>query len=254
MAAPPITDEQWDKIKLALIAHPNNLTKAAKAAGVSRPVVTRALREGWPDTLPPRPPLGAALSEEKLATRAALSEDLHEIARKRAEEEALRAIVEADKARQEAVDSRRTEAKMVRGQRGNVVALMGSLGRVLKALVEDARKLEDVIKAGVDPATKVAFTVTERMRHLDKIGRLVKQNGEAMRDVLVAERLLLGEPGEILGIKNMDAMTDEEAIRELELAGQSAARHRERMQRRQAIGLRAVPHDRANGNGHDSAE
>ena len=47
------------------------------------------------------------------------------------------------------------------------------------------------------------------------------------------ERLLLGEPTEIIGVKGVGDFTEDEAIRELELGAQTAHRMRERKARRE---------------------
>ena len=116
------------------------------------------------------------------------------------------------------------------------MAVPGTTGRILRGALEMAPSLEKSIREGKDIDGR-ELTVRERIEALWKLARVVKQSSEASFDVIRAERLLLGEPTEILGLKrDLDNLTEDDAIRELEEAGAMAAR----MRRRRDLRLRLV--------------
>jgi len=234
-----LPQETWDRL-VALFRGVDtpNFTAAARELGISVPTVRRAYRSGYPNASPPRPPIETILNEEKIAARAAMAGTIEDEARRRALEETARARREAEKARQDAVEARRQEAQMVRSQRGNILALIGISGTVLRG----ALKLADTIRTELEGAAagESKMTIEQKMVILTRTGLLTQRIAAAAGDVVKMERLLLGEPTEILAHKDLKEVDFDAAIAELERSAEVAKRIRERRSRKEAFKLRLV--------------
>jgi hypothetical protein len=229
-----ISKDKWDLMLISFRDNPGKVATAARAASVARETAHRAWNRGWEkDRIPA---IKGIIADEERAARAALEENTRANERARAEAELVRGYEDAEKARQDVIRNRKQEADMVRGERGNVIALIGTTGRILRGALDMAPGLERQIREGKDIDGR-PLMVRERIEALWKLARVVKQSSEAACDVIRAERLLLGEPTEILGIKkDLDSLTMDDAIRELEEAGEMAAR----MRRRKDLKLRIL--------------
>lgn len=238
MAHPVIEAKVWEALLAAWREDPGNLSKAARAAGTSRPTARKALLEGYPNADPPRRPIAEIVAEEKAAARAQLQGTIEDEARRAALEDAARKRAEAEKARADAVEARRQEAQMVRSQRGNILALIGIGGTILRG----ALKLGDSIRKELEDAASGAskMTLEQKMVVLTRTGLLTQRIASAAGDVVKMERLLLGEPTEILGHKDLGTVGFDEAIRELENAAQVANRIKERRARREQFKLKLI--------------
>jgi hypothetical protein len=238
VAAPVIEAKVWDLLLAAWREDPGNLSKAARAAGVSRPTARKALLEGYPGADPPRRAIKDIVDEEKAAARAALQGTIEDSARRHALEDAARKRAEAEKARADAVEARRQEASMVRSQRGNILALIGIGGTILRG----ALKLGDSIRKDLEDAASGAkeMSLEQKMVVLTRTGLLTQRIASAAGDVVKMERLLLGEPTEILGHKDLGSVGFDEAIRELENAAGVAERIKARRARREDFKLKLI--------------
>ena len=116
-------------------------------------------------------------------------------------------------------------------QRGNLVALIGITGTVLRGAIKRAQYLEDALANGVDPATGDKLTLKEQVDLLWKVNRIVRQTAATTTEVIRMERLLLGEPTEIVGSMGLAHVTEEQAIEEIEEAYEAAQRVRARRER-----------------------
>lgn len=234
-----LPQETWDRLVAFLRGCDTpNFAAAARECGCSVPTVRRAYRQGYPGADPPRPPIETILNEEKIAARAAMSGTIEDEARRRALEETARQRREAEKARQDAVEARRQEAQMVRSQRGNILALIGISGTVLRG----ALKLADTIRTELEDAAAgtAKMSIEQKMVILTRTGLLTQRIAAAAGDVVKMERLLLGEPTEILAHKDLTEVDFDSAIAELERGAEVAKRIRERQERKKAFKLRLV--------------
>lgn len=222
MATSGITVEQWDLLLESFREEPGGISKASRAAGVSRPTARKAWNEGLPYLK--REPIKSIVGEEQVAARAGVTDAVKAAAQEQTAEQAERSYREAEKARQDVIRARRQEGEMVRAQRGNLVALIGVTGTLLRGSIKQARDLENALASGKDPATGKKLTVREKVSIMWQINRIVRQTAEASADVIKMERLLLGEPTEIVGTMNMGDMTEEQAIADIREAYEAAMR------------------------------
>lgn len=163
------------------------------------------------------------IAEEQIAARAGANDAIEAASKEHTEAQAERARQEADKARQDVIRARRQEGEMVRAQRGNLTALIGVTGQLLRGAIKRARDLEQLIESGIDTDGK-KLTVKDQIDMLWKINRIVRQSAESTHDVIKMERLLLGEPTEIVGIANLENMTIEQALDDIREAYEAAER------------------------------
>lgn len=225
-----ISEEQWERLVVAYRDTappvPGAHTAAAQAAGVSRKSAARIWKRGAPYMN--KPPIQELVLEEQTAARAGATDAIVAAAKEQTAEQAERQYREAEKARQDVIRARRQEGEMVRAQRGNLVALIGVTGTLLRGAIKQARDLETALATGKDPATKKALTIRDKVSILWQINRIVRQTAEASSDVIKMERLLLGEPTEIVGTMNLGDMTEEQAYAEIREAYEAAERHARR--------------------------
>lgn len=231
-----ITADQWDRMLGSFREVPGGVSRAAAAGGVSRPTASKAWNHGMHYLEGRSKPIKEIVETEQRAARAAALDAKAEAARKHQAREADRAWEEAEKARQDVIKARRQEADMVRAERSNVIALIGVTGQVLRGAIKSAKDLERMIESGYDVVGVDAdgkeirrrLSVKERVEVLWKVGRIVRQAANAGMEVVRMERLLLGEPTEIVGMVDLDAISEEEAIRDIEAAYEAAQRVKER--------------------------
>jgi hypothetical protein len=221
-----ITEEQWDKLldSFRESAPPvrSAATAAAKAAGVSRKTAVKAWGSGV--AYLGKEPIRDTILEEQMAARAGATDALEAAAREQTQAQADRAYAEAEKARADVIRARRQEGEMVRAQRGNLVAMIGITGTILRGAIKQARELEKALATGKDPATGKALTIREKITVLWQVNRIVAQTANASSDVIKMERLLLGEPTEIVGHMDLGDMTEEQALADIFEAYQAAQR------------------------------
>jgi hypothetical protein len=245
-----ITVETWALLYEAFLEDDTNISRAARLAKVSAPTARKALRKGF-DYLE-KPPIAILIAERRREVRGALEEEAEKriVAKQadHAETELERQYRDAEKARRDAIKSRRQEAEIARGERANVMALIGTTGVILGGAMKSARDIERALREGIDPNVLVKdpttgrmvprkLTIVERVRLLESVGRLVRIAGETAKDVVHVERLLLGEPTDIVGVRRLEELTEDDAIARLRRAGEAASRMEDRRQRRGAFKL-----------------
>lgn len=224
--------------------HPGNVSRAGRAAGVARGTARRAWHEGWPSRQ--LPAIRDVLDEERLLARsrrqaavylagsaeAGLPPGTSDSGGGDAGEDlagpplaGLRTTgVEAARmlAKDDAVAAREAEASMVKLSRANTVALMSATARLLSAGIEKSRELETKLRTGavkLEPAQVTRFVST--------LAYLTRNAAEAAKINLEMERIILGEPTEIVGV-DVRNMGLEDAARTIELASRALARARKR--------------------------
>lgn len=237
----------YEKMLASFREHPGNISRTARSAGVSRGTARRAWREGWPSRQ--LPAIIEVLEEERLLARSrrqaavvmsgsggatpgaggggpgtdvpagSSTGFLDELA---AEGGATGAEAARALARDDAVATREQEGQMVKLARANAIALMSSTSRLLSAGIDKARELETALKTGT-----ATLTPKETVKFMGSCGYLVSKATESAKLVLEMERLLLGEPTEVIGVAVRD-MTLDDAARTIELANRALARARER--------------------------
>jgi len=188
--------DTWNAVLAAFREEPGNVSAAAKRAGVSRNTARRAWMDGWPRL--ERRPMQDIVAEEQAAARAALADQEAKRKAMDADERAQRVKENSNKAFEDVVAVRKQEAGLVRSQRQNVMGLVGVTRFALQGMLEQAQKLGLDLKRGIDPVTKKPFTVQQRMRFMEQLARIVSRSSEAAGEVVRSERLILGEPTDII--------------------------------------------------------
>jgi hypothetical protein len=234
-----ITDDQWNALVLSYRETPppvlGAVAQAAKAAGVTRKTALKAWTTGMGYL--GKEPIQVMILEEQIAARSGVTDAMEAAAREQSAAQAERSYAEAEKARADVIKARRQEAEMVRAQRGNLVAMIGITGSLLRGAIKQAREIEKALGDGVDPATNKKLTVRDKVSILWQVNRIVRQTADASGDVIRMERLLLGEPTEIVGTVNLGDMTEDQAIADIEEAHAAALR----VKRRRESKLKLVP-------------
>lgn len=232
MGRRPITPDFYASLVEAYREKPGNASGVAKLVRLdprskgtcSRQTARKAWVSGWPDL--EFAPIREVLEKEKLAARVALELE--------GPSGAIVAVAVSDdalareQARIDAIRARTEEGKLVRIARSNVLELLTSSNELLAGY----RKLAPKIKVLLEQMDAEALGVEESARLLWRIAISARASTEAGLKVLQMERLLLGQPMEIIGVRDMDDMSETDVLEELEETAAMAARIRERRERR----------------------
>lgn len=246
-----ISKEQYDRLLAAYRELPGNASAASRRAEVTRKTATRAWRTGWPSRK--WPPIRTVLEEEQRLARAARFEAVtlaaangvpeHEIetsvaklsgqgaregnsqlqaaptdARRRP---GIAAELDRLKAQQDAIEARTQEAQLVKMSRGNTIALMASTSHLLKSAIQRASDLDQELRTG-----KATLTPQQVTRFVTGCAYLAKSAAEAGKLTMEMERLLLGAPTEIIGIR-ADRLSLDDASAIVGMAARALARVKE---------------------------
>jgi len=210
-------------LEVAFRAKPGVLFSASKEAKCTITLAKRAWEEGFPEH--GLPPIRDQLNEERVLARAKLAEERSK--ELLSYEEALSAdAIRMEQARlaarDEAIESRAQEGQLVKQSRGSILGLFSTLGGLLEAGHKAAGDLQKEILDG-----NLALDFKQTMKFTNSLAFLTKQATEAAKLNMEMERLLLGEPTEILGV-NLQAMSMEDAVRTIGLANRALERARKR--------------------------
>lgn len=218
MARRPITPEIYAALVAAYRDSPGNHRLAASQAGVFWRTAKKGWEEGWPATLWAAKPIREVIAEEHAMARQtmverdkakdeALKRDLEEASR-RAVELSIQPQAERDRVKQDAIEARAEEGTAVRLARSNAIGLLRTMGELVPAI----KQL--VVKTAAQMHLAVDMTPGSLVRLLREFAAAAKAVSEATEMALKMERLVLGEPTEILGLMAIDMSTDE-AVREI---------------------------------------
>jgi hypothetical protein len=192
----------------AFRADPGKIANAARKAGVARKTARRCWQEGW--AARSMPSAQDVLEHEKelaRARRAQAERGEIEYSSDAVREQAMREMTARLQARDDAVEARRQEGQMVKLARSNTISMMASASRLIRAADEKAKGLREDIEKG-----SVSMTPTQTITFIRDCAYLAKAGSEATKLNLEVERLLMGQPTEILGV-NLQHMTPEDVVR-----------------------------------------
>lgn len=198
------------------------LVRERTGSTCDRRTAIRAWEIGWPklELLP----ISELLEKEKVAARAALvAVETAELLTSATNDEAL----VREQARIDAIKARTEEGRLVRTSRANVLALLESS----EELLDGYRKLAPKVKKALEKIDTEDLDPEKAARMLWRIAISSRAAIDAGMRTLQMERLLLGQPMEIIGIRDMD-LDESDVLEELEEAAEMAARIRERRARR----------------------
>ncbi len=127
------------------------------------------------------------------------------------------AEIDRAKAREDAAEARAEEAGGVRVFRRNAIVLGAMVAQLSRVMMKLPAKLEEAVDG------EVKLTPRELIAIMRSTSRVAKETVETMRMAMVLERLLLGQPGEIVEIRDGD-MTEEECVEWIRRAGAAVDR------------------------------
>lgn len=200
MARRAISSEMYGKLVEAFFKYGQNWRACGAYAGVDARTAKIGWEKGWPAK--GLPPIEDQIALKNVQARVARAE----AAQKQAEEETAR----LKKAQDDAIKTETEEYEMTSQLRtwlaNNAKHLVGPLNVVA---IDNVQKMLSDHKAG-----KLTLTHTERMALVKATALINRYSAEAQRLALENERLRLGEPTAVLGLR-MEAISAEEAREEL---------------------------------------
>lgn len=219
MARRKISDFLPD-LKKAFREHGDNFQAVSRTAKVSRNTAKKAWFEGYPDK--DIPPLKDFIADERKAARAAMSTVMNEIT---VDHETQLEI----KARKIAIEARADEGLMIRRTRKSIMKLMETAENLSDSILEIAPQIRTAIM-GMELNT---VDDLERMVRLYRSLSMITQNGaRSAYQTIQAERLLLGQPTDIVGAQSVGDATIEDAWEEINRARSDIERALERKRKR----------------------
>lgn len=197
-----ITPQFYEALLAAYRAMPGNAAQAGIRAGCDWRTARKGWEKGWvKEGKPWALPIEFALEEERRQLRAARLQAAEQAA---ADEEKT-----AIAARKDAVATLTEEARMVQIARANTIGVMAA---IINPLILASKVLVKQVTSAIDDEK---LTPNQRIALLYRISQMTKQAADASRLVLETERLRLGQPTQVLGLKIAD-LTPEQAAEELE--------------------------------------
>ncbi len=220
----PISEDKYHKLIEFFRENGRKYTVAARECSCDWRTAKKGWEEGWPER--GWPAIKAVLKDETLLARSRrVTEKVTDVII--SQEEALVKQAEEEnrarlKAREDAVQARAQEAKMVALARANTIGLQSATARLLRAGIREAIDLDGKLERG-----DVQLTTKDRLSFIGKVGYLVEAAARSSELIIKMERQLLGEPTEVLGIAMKD-MTLEEASRTVLVANRALRRAADR--------------------------
>jgi hypothetical protein len=190
-----ISRELYEQMLEAFREEPGNVGYVAKKCDVEYRTAAKCWKVGWESKYfdPAKDKIEQELIAEQLATRARLANS-------------IKSDTKSEVVRQDAVEIRTHETKMVRGARENCIALMACSQKLLGGAFQLSARLGELLRneqVGVKDGIAVLAT----------IGKLIKDGNESAKLSLVLERLLVGAPTEIIGLTNITVADAESECR-----------------------------------------
>lgn len=201
MSSKALTRELYGKLEAAFRAEPGNITAAARTAGCTWETAKKAWTTGWTRRAW-APSIRATLEREIEEAKAA---------RWRREQEAAQAEMDRQvQARLDSIQARAEEAQGSKVSRKNALNLAVVSGKMI--VLADAMVNE--LKRRVDSGLS-AFKDDDLRRWMNSAAMLVHRAESVMRLALEIERVVVGEPVAVLGVKVED-MSPEHMVKELQ--------------------------------------
>ena len=233
MAKRPIDKSTYDSMVDYFMDHEGNVNGCHAATGFDRRTVKRGweLGFGWTADENCKRPIREVVAERKIAMRARLAELEMEQSRRTMEEEVKRQSEQKQKALIDATDSKVQEAQQIRIARAGYTNVLAQLVKVSGAVGKTTDKVKDYIERF---ATKSDDLTAGEVKWLidmySKLAANLKAATDGAEQVMQMERLLLGEPNQIVAVKAYgEDVSLEEVERRLEAARVIMERQRARV-------------------------
>jgi hypothetical protein len=190
-----ISRELYEQMLEAFREEPGNVGYVAKKCDVEYRTAAKCWKVGWESKYfdPAKDKIEQELIAEQLATRARLANS-------------IKSDTKSEVVRQDAVEIRTHETKMVRGARENCIALMACSQKLLGGAFQLSARLGELLR-------NEQLGVKDGIAVLATIGKLIKDGNESAKLSLVLERLLVGAPTEIIGLTNITVADAESECR-----------------------------------------
>lgn len=195
------TQELYDLFVEAFRIAPGNISHASKFAGTGRQYAETAWEKGWTQYDPRWIPIRDYLAQERELVRAERARLQEEERRKREEDR--------ERARRDAIEAQAQEARAAAQARGNAIGLAAIVGKLVLGCVPVADKLRAQLEAGANLSPKESTQLIQRVSYI------VREANSAIRMAFEIERMRVGEPTTIVGLKVED-MAPEEMVVHLE--------------------------------------
>ena len=194
MANRQLTHAIYNALVAAYREKPEDHRHAAQAAKVNWRTARRGWEHGWTPRLAWAPPIKDVILNEQKATRARLADEREQQTRAEVKAAITTPPVIQAKAREDALDTRLQEARVVRAARVDAIALLETCGEVMKGVVQVVPEMKRSI-ASMDPLRAVGV--------LRRLGSLMRDATECGYRALQLERLQVGAPTEIIGVSSV---------------------------------------------------
>jgi hypothetical protein len=219
-----LTVEQMQEILEIFREHGNNYTRVHKQTGVDRRSAKKAWEKGFarsPD-LQYRRPFRDILYEEHGESRARLQRERDKASEMAAEAEAERRGVSRKKALEDVTDERVQEAQLVRQARAGTLVLLNTVTQLSAGLSKLGGKVRRQLEASAQEEGEMSMTDVQRtMLLVSRLTTSLRQCNDAGQKAMEMSRLLLGEPGRIIGHQHLDGLSVREAQERVEAAGRA---------------------------------
>lgn len=210
----PITAGVYTRILDGFREHGVNFTRVARYANVHERTARKAYETAWPKRRGMDVPIKDIIDAEMQAARANLATEQITAG--------VAKIITRDKVRQQAIESREQEGKLVNASRSAATQVMGSILRMGAGVNKLAERLNKELEAA---AAGNQVNLTQMFTLLRRYASTVKDTNQAIRETMEMERLHLGEPTSIIGIQSdVDDMTMNECIEEINRAQKAVER------------------------------
>lgn len=203
MARRRITKETMERLLQGFREAPGNFLSAAKFAGVTAPTarkywlngVSSSREEYW------NRPFCEIIEQEQVEARARMELEQREAAAIALRNEAERQTQVKARAAKDATDERVQEASMVRMARQGAMVLLNTITQVSAGASSLGKKVAESLKEiGEDPDQKLTLNQSLAVTQtLNRLTTALRQASDAAQKAMEMERLLLGEPGKIVG-------------------------------------------------------
>lgn len=228
-----ITPELFNDLVRAFRLQPGIYGAAARACGCAHRTAKKSWLLGFPETAshPKYPPIIELLKDEKsqVAALAHLDESDAAIAQRAKVMEEMRerldGDIEAEASRAYAIQTKLEEVRMIGATRGMVSAHATSLQTLAEASELLASRLGASIREyAMDEAKPLEFGTKEyntAYRALRGVAMTARDISTAVKTIIEAERLHMGEATSIVAHTNIDEMSVEELMAEIAEADES---------------------------------
>lgn len=194
MANRQLTHEIYNALVAAYREKPEDHRNAAEAAKVNWRTARRGWEHGWTPRLEWAPAIKDVVRGEQAAVRARLADEKAQQVKGEVKAAVTTPAAIQPKAREDAIDARLQEARLVRTTRVNAIALLEIIGETMKGVVPIVPAMKQAI-ASMDPLRAVGI--------LRRLGSLMRDASECGYRALQLERLQVGAPTEIIGVASV---------------------------------------------------